>query len=240
MKKFLIPLIPLLLALSCTPAKDSFSYQNFYGFGEVEPLGQIVLSGQSVKLQVIEDQTDGKWMQQQTIFFLCDLTGFTETGAYQATLKMYEPVARKGVVKKSTSDPATYGTDAVALYQDWGSNPKERWIDVACLTTSLKDSQTPHTVNLVLDDVRSNTDTVYLELHHQGSGESFENETWPTTDFQIDTHYLRFDLSGAIPPEARESIVLQIEWDWFEAANGLLLRDKPEHRKISGTFYLTD
>ena len=179
-------------------------------------------------------------MQQQTIFFLCDLTGFTETGAYQATLKMYEPVARKGVVKKSTSDPATYGTDAVALYQDWGSNPKERWIDVSCLTTSLKDSQTPHTVNLVLDDVRSNTDTVYLELHHQGSGESFENETWPTTDFQIDTHYLRFDLSGAIPPEARESIVLQIEWDWFEAANGLLLRDKPEHRKISGTFYLTD
>ena len=116
----------------------------------------------------------------------------------------------------------------------------ERWIDVSCLTTSLKDSQTPHTVNLVLDDVRSNTDTVYLELHHQGSGESFENETWPTTDFQIDTHYLRFDLSGAIPPEARESIVLQIEWDWFEAANGLLLRDKPEHRKISGTFYLTD
>ena len=175
MKKFLIPLIPLLLALSCTPAKDSFSYQNFYGFGEVEPFGQIVLSGQSVKLQVIEDQTDGKWMQQQTIFFLCDLTGFTETGAYQATLKMYEPVARKGVVKKSTSDPATYGTDAVALYQDWGSNPKERWIDVSCLTTSLKDSQTPHTVNLVLDDVRSNTDTVYLELHHQGSGESFEN-----------------------------------------------------------------
>lgn len=82
MKKFLIPLIPLLLALSCTPAKDSFSYQNFYGFGEVEPFGQIVLSGQSVKLQVIEDQTDGKWMQQQTIFFLCDLTGFTETGAY--------------------------------------------------------------------------------------------------------------------------------------------------------------
>ena len=50
MKKFLIPLIPLLLALSCTPAKDSFSYQNFYGFGEVEPFGQIVLSGQSVRM----------------------------------------------------------------------------------------------------------------------------------------------------------------------------------------------
>ena len=240
MKKILILLIPVLGLIACSPGGSSFYYENVYAFADVSTGGSLVLSPQGTRLQVTEDQTDGKWMQEQTVIILCDLTGITETGAYETRLKMYEPVTRKAVLTKSTADPAVYGTDAVTLYQDWGSDPKARWLNVSCLATSLKNSETPHTIDLVVDDVRSNADTVYLELHHQGSGESFENEGHPTSDFQVDTYYLRFDLSGAIPADAGNSIVLSIEWDWFKTENGNLLRDQPIHDSATGTFNLKD
>ena len=237
MKKFPILILSLLGLVACNPPESTFYYENLYGFGEVSGT-QIRIEATGATLKVTEDQTDSKWMHEQTIFFLCDLLGMPVQGAYETRLKMYEPVTRRAVLAKSTADPTVYGTDAACFYQDWGSYPAKHLLDVACLVTSLKNSETPHTVDLVWDDTRSNADTLFLELHHQGQGESFENTDYDTKDFQVDTHYLRFDLSRAIPSDADESIIISLEWDWFETEDNNLLRDKPRHYQVFGTFEL--
>ena len=241
MKKILFLLLPVFGLLACDRiTENTILYQNVYGFGDVVSGTEIHFDISDVTLQVTEDQTDSKWMHEQTIFFLADLIRISAPNTYETRIKMYEPVTRKAALAKNAADPAVYGTDAVALYQDWGSDPLRRYINVSCVTTSLKDSETPHTVDLVWDNVRSNSDTLYLELHHQGSGESYENDAYATSDFQIDTHFLRFDLADAIPSEAGESIVLHIEWDWFETQDDQLVRSKPQHCEANGIFYLTE
>ena len=240
MKRIFILLLPILAIVSCNLEKDSFRYQNFQAIGNVDATGQIVLPETGATFLITDDKTDGKWKQEQYIFFLCDLDGVNANGSYLTTLKEYKPVHRKAALKKSSTDPAFYGNNAVALYQDWGASIKEHWICVSCLATSLKNSQTAHSINLVYDDMRTNADTLYLELHHQGSGESYENDSYDTSEFQIDTHFLRFDLAEAIPAEAKESIVLHIEWDWFETQNDQLVRNKPQHGEANGILYLTE
>lgn len=239
MKKILFLLLPVFGLLACNRiTENTVLYQNVYGFGDVVSGTEIHFDISDVTLQVTEDQTDSKWMHEQTIFFLADLIRISAPNTYETRIKMYEPVTRKAALAKSAADPAVYGTDAVALYQDWGSDPLRRYINVSCVTTSLKDSETPHTVDLVWDDVRSNSDTLYLELHHQGHGESYENEDYEADAFQMDTHYMRFDLAGAIPPGAGSSIVISLEWDWFETEYDLLVRDEPKHYQVFGTLEL--
>ena len=240
MKRIFILLLPILMIVSCNLEQDTFKYQNFQSIGNVDVTGQIILPETGATFLIMDDKTDGKWRYEQYVYFLCDVDGINATGAYLTTLKEYKPVQRKAALKKSTTDPAFYGNNAVALYQDWGSSIKERWICVSCLATSLKNSQTAHSINLVYDNLRTNADTLYLELHHQGSGESYENDAYATSDFQIDTHFLRFDLADAIPSEAGESIVLHIEWDWFETQDDQLVRSKPQHCEANGIFYLTE
>ena len=240
MKKLLFLLLPLLGVIACKPGESSFYYQNLYAFGTVVSGGQLYVESSGMTIKVTEDLTDGKWMQEQAVFFLCDLTGFAENGSYQASLKSYEPVTRKAALVKSDSDPDVYGNSPVDLQYVWGGNSQKRYIDISCLATSLKNSETVHTIDLVLDDVRSNADTLYLEIHHQGFGESYENEAYGISDFQIDTHYLRFDLSNLIPSSAGPSIVLHFDWDWFEVSNNTLQRDKPKHFEDAGIFTLTE
>lgn len=240
MKRIFILLLPILAVVSCNFERDTIKYQNLQAIGNVDITGQIVIPETGATFLITDDKTDGKWIQQQSIFFICDVDGISETGSYLTTLKEYRPVLRKAALKKSTTDPAFYGDNAVALYQDWGASSKERWICVSCLATSLKNSQTSHSINLVYDDLRTNADTLFLELHHQGSGESYENDAYNTSDFQIDTHFLRFDLAEAIPAEAKESIVLHVEWDWFETQNDQLVRNKPRHCETDGILYLNE
>ena len=54
----------------------------------------------------------------------------------------------------------------------------------------------------------------------------------------MDTHYMRFDLAGTIPPGAGSSIVISLEWDWFETEYDLLVRDEPKHYQVFGTLEL--
>ena len=153
------------------------------------------------------------------------------------------PVSRQDVVaglyRDAKVESAEYGSDAVSFYQDWGFNPKERTMDIACLYSSLKDSETEHRIYLVFDDVRSNTDTLYLELHHQGHGESYENEAYEAKNFQVNTTFLRFDLGGVIPADAGKQIVFSLEWDWLPTEDDAYLREQ-KHFQVFSTVKLSE
>ena len=231
--KRITTLLSLLALSACTHSGENDAYyENLYGFGDVIGSAQIRMAEPEITFQVTEDQTDSKWMHEKTVFFLCDLTHKKVENRYEARMKFYEPVLCQDVLPKSRTSEAEYGTDAVSFYQDWGANPEKRTFDIACLYTALKDSDREHRIRMILDDTRSNTDTLYLELHHQGFGESFENTAHEAKDYQVNTRYLRFDLSGCIPPDAGDEIVLSIEWDWFVSQNNILSRERSHNQEF--------
>lgn len=240
MKKFLSLLLLLGLLTACFPSgSEKYQYFNLYAFVDVKGNTTVQLSITGDMFRVTDDQTDSKWMHEQTVFIFYDILDRTATGHYDIRIKAYKPVTRQLTRVKSQSSVEEYGSDAVSFYQDWGFNPKARTIDMACLYSSLKDSETEHRIYLVADDARSNADTLYLELHHQGHGESYENEAYEAKDFQVNTTFLRFDLGGVIPPEAGKQIVFSLEWDWLPTEDGAYLREQ-QHFQVFSTVTLSE
>ena len=240
MKKFLSLFLLLGLLTACFPSgSEKYQYFNLYAFVDVQDNATVRLSITGDTFRVTEDQTDSKWMHEQLIFIFYDILGRTGADQYDIRIKAYKPVMRQLARFKSQSGPDEYGSDAVSFYQDWGFNPKERTMDIACLYSSLKDSETEHRIYLVFDDVRSNTDTLYLELHHQGHGESYENEAYEAKNFQVNTTFLRFDLGGVIPADAGKQIVFSLEWDWLPTEDDAYLREQ-KHFQVFSTVKLSE
>ncbi len=224
--------------VSCfDPGDSKFTYTNLYGFGDVRGTW-IRLEPDGQALQITEDLTDKKWIAAERIFFCCDILDATDENTFQIRLKSYEPVTITPALFKSESDPDFYGSDAVSFYQDWGLDDTKQTISLAAVTTSLKTSSKVHRVNLVFDDERSNKDTLYFELRHQGFGESFENEDYDEKDFQVNTHYLTFDLSETIPSDAGSSIILRIDWDWLVSNGAGNLERERKHEFATGRMAL--
>ena len=237
-KKVLLSLSALLCLIACDRTEGpQFSYTNVYGFAEVR--GNVLsIPTQGLDLYVSQDKTDGKWASCSRIFYCCDIFLQSAGSNYEATLKDYAPVTSATVRKKSLSSESTYGTDAVCFYQDWGMEPPTPYFNLSCQITRLKNSSTGHSVSLVFDDTRSNRDTLFFELHHQGQGESYENTAHEADAFEVETRYLTFDLSQAIPADAGDDIVLSLEWDWFKVADQKLKDREKVHQQAFGTMRL--
>lgn len=194
---------------------EEYLYTNLYGFGSIS-LNILRIEPDGLELVPAEDKTDGKWSSLERIFFCCDVLREREDGRYDIRLKSYEPVIRKVALFKSRTSESVYGSDAVSFYQDWGLDWRVRTLNMACLITSLTKSNTVHSIDFVFDDTRSHRDTLFFELRHQGLGESYENTDHAATEFQLETRFMTFDFAGCIPPDAGDSIVISIEWDWFQ------------------------
>lgn len=222
---------------------DDPLYTNFYGFADVSGLdltgARISIRSEGIFFNVAEDKTDGAWRKEKRIFLQCDVLRQTADNTYDICLKQTRPVIEKDVIFKSQSSEDVYGNDAVSFDQDWGMDVQTRTINMACRYTALQKSTTPHTLNLVFDDSRSTTDTLFFELRHQGAGESYENTDYETTDFQVNGQYLTFDFSGTIPAGAKGSIVISVEWDWLNSNSYEMLERERKHYQSFGTLKLS-
>ena len=239
MRKVLLILATALCLTACSEdSQDEILYSNLYGFGDVSG-SRISIRGDGLIFDVTKDQTDGGWQKEKRIFLQCDVLRETAAQTYDICLKAARPVIERNVLVKSQSSEEVYGNDAASFDQDWGLDTQTRTINMACRYTSLKKSTTPHTLNLVFDDARSSTDTLFFELRHQGSGESYENTDYETTDFQVNGQYLTFDFSGTIPVGAKNSIVISVEWDWFKSNSYEMLEREKKHYQSCGTIKLS-
>ena len=141
---------------------------------------------------------------------------------YDIKLTSFEPVLTRNPVKKSTIAEGALGTD--------GINLSDCWIDGGYFNTYVNITEVPlsstrHFINLEWDDLKSNADTVYVSLRHNGFGESFDNEEIDSDKLGISGYYASFPLAGIISSAGKE-FVLHIDWEWFKNDSTKYLREK--------------
>lgn len=146
--------------------------------------------------------------------FMIRLTGFAES-----TLK--------DIVPLSTADEESIGNDPVDLMNGWISGG---YFNAALQVTSVANSATKHVVNLVYDDVKSNSDTLYFALRHNGFGEVYGSEQSKGKEMKVVSGYFSFPISSLIP-EGQSSIVLSFNWKWHHIANYNILPEVEEHNE---------
>lgn len=141
---------------------------------------------------------------------------------YDIRLNGYEPVLTKNPVTKSSADEDKLGNDGVNIYNCWVENG---YLNAYVNITEVKLSKTKHSLDLEWDDLKSNADTVYVRLRHNGFGESFDNETIDNDNLTIAGYYTSFPLSGIITGAGNE-FVLHIDWEWYKIEGSQYLHEK--------------
>ena len=154
----------------------------------------------------------------------CEITGGSSEydDEFDVKILSYAPVIIKDVVSSEDSDEEELGNDGVNVQSAWIGGG---YLNSFAVVTKQDDSKTTHSVNLVLDRQRSNSDTLYLKYHHNAFGDSFDNPDIDASDIIIEGQYYSFPLEGIIPSGV-ESIILFLESDWFMSIDGVLHRDK--------------
>lgn len=238
MRKILLILAAAFCLTACfEDDREEILFSNYYGFGDVSG-SRITMRRDGITLNVTEDKSDGAWQREKRIFLRCDVLRETAPDTYDIRMIDSAPVIERDALVKSQSSEEVYGNDAVSFDQDWGFDAQTVTINMACRYTSLQKSDKQHTLNLVFDDLRSSTDTLFFELRHQGFGESYENTDYEATDFQVNGSYLTFDFSGVMPAGVGKSIIVSIEWDWLVTNGYDMLEREKKHHQVVGTLIL--
>lgn len=157
------------------------------------------------------------------VFIDCNIMGYTEgtSNEYDIRVIGYSPVMIQDI-KKSGENPEGLGDDGIDIETVWIGGG---YLNALTIITKVMGSDTAHDINLELDDIRSNTDTLYLTFRHNAHGESFDNPDVSGETIMTAAEYYSFPLKDIIPSSA-ESIILHLKYDWFSNSGDALLREK--------------
>lgn len=153
----------------------------------------------------------------------CDVLSAVEgrTDEYNVRLEEFAGALCQSPVRKSTMNAATIGSNGINISQAWVSGG---YINAYVLLTMLNPPQADHNINLVYDDVRSNSDTLYFEMRHNAHEECPENSSIPLTSFIFAGTYMSFPLDGILA--SGQKPVCHIEWDWYDGDEYTLSSNK--------------
>lgn len=189
----LLPALAVLAILATSCLKSSESSYTMYSFVSVlSP--SAVKADDGVKLNVIADNSDGKWASEDRLYIMYTIKGDAATAdGYNITLEEYAPSQIKHALFKSIADSTAYGNDPVKFSGGAISGTeKNKYFNVLACYTARKGTTTPHTVDLVVDDSEQESGILSLSLVHNGAGEVYGNDTIPSSDFVLVYKYLSF------------------------------------------------
>lgn len=172
-----------------------------------------------------EQACEGRIDTLSRIIAVCDVLEKTSETTYNARLRDFAPVAVQSPKLKSMSSDEELGTDAINLAQGWFSSD---YLNVFYNISMVPNSQTSHTIDLAFDDVRSNSDTLYFELRHNGFGEVYDNPEY-TGKTSLASGYISFPISQFVTGSKNMPVVLT--WDWYVQSGESLLTEKEHHRE---------
>lgn len=206
-------------AASCLKGGDS-SWTG-YSFVQVES-AKSLKTDSGITFNVIADETDGKWADEKRLYIGYSFDGDNDArSVYDVTLTDYAPVQVKSALYKSQADSTVYGNDPVQFYGGGisGTAPG-RYLNVLACYTSLKKSDTVHTVDLVVDDEAQTDDgAIHATLTHNGAGEVFGNPSLSTSDLEMSYKYLSFPLDQIVTGGKSEMV---ISYTFHAYSNGYL------------------
>lgn len=182
-------------------------------------------SDQNEYLNIVKNHTTSPTPLQgiKRAVIYCDILNHTEgkTGEYDINLIDLAPVTIADIARKSSSDDRVLGSDAASIHSAWFSKD---YLNIDATYTAFTNSKTEHYLTILLDDVKSNSDTLYLSLRHNARGESYDSPG-AGNNIQVVGEYFSYPVSQVIPA-GTESIVVSFTWDWFKLVDNYLVKDR--------------
>jgi hypothetical protein len=145
---------------------------------------------------------------------------------YDVKLTGYAQPLLKDPILKSTAIDSEIGNDPINLCQGWLSGG---YMNMLFGLTLKAGSETSHLINLEMDDTKSNRDTLYFNLKHNGYGEVYGSSTTATSQILYTEGYASFPISRYLP-SGQTRIYVTITWYWYlNDGNAITSKEVEKH-----------
>lgn len=209
-----------MLAVLCLAAckKDDTILNQFQSFGDVG--SEVIYGDNGISFRITKVSCDDGYKSNQRVMFTCNVLKKVSEREYEAELLAWQRVLKKDVLKSSTiADPDAVGKDPIKIQSIWASG---LYLNMEILTTFIKDSDTKHIINLVLDEDACTEDTLHFTLRHNGNGESVNPGSSDLTfdDVVLGRSLVSFPVQDFIPRGKAMKVV--IDWEWHITEDGVM------------------
>lgn len=126
----------------------------------------------------------------------------------------------KDAITLTGADEKDLAQDPIFIQEGWIS---AGYLNIGFTFTQKKESETPHTLNLVLDDTQP-SDTLRFTLRHNGAGEGLANEG-DKNEYKYGTGFACFKIESMMP-EGKTEIPITITAPWYEIVGDGILTGK--------------
>lgn len=219
MKRFIFTLICFATvsgAVSCLPEdSDGDSYQyTLTAFGSAS--ASTFTSDEGSSFTINADRTDGGWKNAGRILAVYQMSKEKGVSDPTYTLLSYNLVKMQSVLVKSTTPESEYAQDPVCcLSATLTGTGSSRYLNFELNYATVANSSAIHTFYILLDDEKSDKQTVHIYLTQDAGGETISEGGLDGSSVKIGEQYVSIPLSQVIPEDAGSTFDLTIHYDWY-------------------------
>ena len=122
---------------------------------------------------VIEDETDGKWVSEERVYLFSDILEETTKGHYNIRLRQYLTVEQLHPVKLSQIDDRVVGRDTTLVQSIWRGRQDRLNVLFAY---PCKEKEDKSTFTMVYDDNQSTTDKMVFIMRRNSHGDHISSK----------------------------------------------------------------
>lgn len=234
MRRILVLLIAALAAVSCI-GDDTILCRDTV-MGNIKA-GVLYTDG-GLMYNIVKTNVNIEVKDTVRVLAVCDVmkqTGKSEK-EYDVCLVDYTvPLCKDALVASAITDWEKVGSDPAALNTGWFSGG---YLNMNVNYTLDTSSKTVHTLNLVFDDVRSNSDTLFFDLRHNAFGECYNEENKDKESISLSSAYACFPIEKYVPAGKKE-IIVSVDWTWYVSGAGYFTT-KTEKHKTAGKYTVSE
>ena len=183
--------------------------------------GQLITDEGNI-YNVVKGSADDEWTTWDRAFVYCNLIRKTAQGAeneYDIEVLSMSKVLSKDPILVSTMDESVTGKDPIHFEKGFVTGVDKLKMNILFVISFLQNSEKSHLINIAYDDVKSNTDTVYFQLRHNGYGEFFGAENINNDLAAIGQGWLSFPLEDYLPA-GQDKVVVNFSSEWYKTDPG--------------------
>lgn len=165
------------------------------------------------------DLTDG-----ERVFVNCSVLEREDEHTYRVRINKYYQLLTKEMVRASASDDEELGNDPVEVKAAWFGGG---YLNVRLGLEYNPSSGTSHLINMVYDDVKSTSDTLYLTLRHNAFADTVRTE--------IGTATASFNLENVVGETTKEKVYVRLRWQWYAPGGRLVTWEDKGYYYTSST-----
>ena len=179
----------------CSPHTESVSMGIADGGNIITDKGNVLVPDKS---SVGHDLTDG-----ERVFVNCNILERENENTYRVRINRYYQLLAKNIVRSSETDDEELGDDPVEVRKAWFGGG---YLNVSLGLEYNPSSNTSHLLNVVYDDVKSTSDSVFLTLRHNAFAD--------TVRTRMGTATASFNMEDIMAGKDSK-VYVRLRWQWY-------------------------